>query len=560
MLWMLLLFTLPLCPQTPVWEWARGISNSTTGNPSAGFDIVANPNGGVFVTGFYCDTPAIFGTKSLSSVGGADMMLLQYDSLGNVGLAVSAGNYHAEAGHTISRDTEGNLYVAGQFLSPVLIIGQDTLVNQSAVVAATYDVFIAKFDSAGNSLWAKSFGGTLDEAAIQMITDHDNNLYITGYWNSPTLVIGNDTLINPTQYMSRYILIKYSPIGALLWYKTAYSSLQAQGTSLTIDEAGSVYVTGVFGGQIFNIGNFTLYNVNQTIQPYYTPNDIFIIKYDTFGNVIWARSDGGKDDDVVTSIIKNNKGELYITGAFSAPWATFGNDTVFSLGNQDFFLAKYSDAGLFLGVVSGGGIYSDVGMGVVCAENDHVIIAGVYSSPQFAIGTKSIYNQSNQSSIFILKYDGISDLKWLISLGGSSLDEVRALAIDKNRSIYITGFSYSPFLRFGTDTLWNSTGGQRTYYLAKLTETIGLEKQPLSQADVSVFPSPFKDKLAIQINESVLHTSFQFELFEITGRRVFATDISENTSLSLDMLTAGLYFWQLTNHAQRFSGKILKGF
>jgi hypothetical protein len=59
-------------------------------------------------------------------------------------------------GESVCTDQNGNIYIAGSFNSPKIIIGADTLINYSPDTA---DIFIAKYDANGNVLWAKSAGG-----------------------------------------------------------------------------------------------------------------------------------------------------------------------------------------------------------------------------------------------------------------------------------------------------------------------------------------------------------------------------------------------------------------
>ena len=120
--------------------------------------------------------------------------------------AKSAGGSSAEYGTYLTTDRMGNVYVAGSFGSPVLSFGSITLIDSGAV-----NIFVAKYDSAGNVLWAKSAGGSNNDVAFSITTDGTGNVYITGLFASPTITFGATTLTNFTSGGSEDIFIaKYA--------------------------------------------------------------------------------------------------------------------------------------------------------------------------------------------------------------------------------------------------------------------------------------------------------------------------------------------------------------
>ena len=105
--------------------------------------------------------------------------------------AKSAGGTSDEFGRSVSTDALGNVYVIGTFQSISLTLGTAVLTN-----AGSYDMFIAKYDPSGNVLWAKSSGGTSYEGAQSVSIDALGNLYVVGYFLSPTITFGATVLTN----------------------------------------------------------------------------------------------------------------------------------------------------------------------------------------------------------------------------------------------------------------------------------------------------------------------------------------------------------------------------
>ena len=103
--------------------------------------------------------------------------------------AKSAGESSNDEATSVAVDLFGNTYVTGWFDSPSITFGLTTLTNVGA-----YDVFVVKYNSSGNVLWAKSAGGTSYDAASSIAVDAVGNVYVAGYFTSPTITFDNDSL------------------------------------------------------------------------------------------------------------------------------------------------------------------------------------------------------------------------------------------------------------------------------------------------------------------------------------------------------------------------------
>ncbi len=105
--------------------------------------------------------------------------------------AKSAAGTDGENINCVTTDINGNVLVSGYFYSQTLTIGNFTLNN-----SGNYDVFIAKYDSSGNVLWAKSAGGLYDDVGMGIVADLSGNVTVTGYFYSTMLTAGNFSLAN----------------------------------------------------------------------------------------------------------------------------------------------------------------------------------------------------------------------------------------------------------------------------------------------------------------------------------------------------------------------------
>jgi hypothetical protein len=107
--------------------------------------------------------------------------------------------------------------VAGTFKSPSFPLGGKTITNAAA---GETDILISKFDTNGNFLWSKNFGGTAEDNVNSVCTDNDGNIYFCGYTRNTSLKFDSFTL--PKNYLagSQCFLVKLSANGNVIWVHT----------------------------------------------------------------------------------------------------------------------------------------------------------------------------------------------------------------------------------------------------------------------------------------------------------------------------------------------------
>jgi len=175
----LILFSISSYSQAPAWEWAKrsygsNISSTLDGYGNEAYSMAADALGNVYVTGYFLSSTIIFDHDTLiNSSGNNDVFLVKYDKDGNVLWARSFGGSSDDEPLSIAVDKNGNAYVAGYFLSPQLIFGNDTLIDSNN----HSDVLLCKFDLNGNALWARHSNGTANDMANSVAVDNSGNIY-----------------------------------------------------------------------------------------------------------------------------------------------------------------------------------------------------------------------------------------------------------------------------------------------------------------------------------------------------------------------------------------------
>jgi hypothetical protein len=238
----------------------------------------------------------------------------------------------ADCGRSIATDALGNVYVTGYFDSPYITFGSVVLNNPN--VSGNYpDIFVVKYNAAGNVLWAKREGGMGADYGNSITTDATGNVYVTGYYSSSSITFGSTTLTNAdsTGNYPDIFIVKYDAAGNVIWATSAEGTGYDFSYGSTIDATGNLYVTGYFSSPTFNFGTTALTNAGSF--------DIFIVKYDTSGNVLWAKAAGSSYGERAYSASADISGNVYITGIHNSS-ITFGATTLANAGNGDMFIAK----------------------------------------------------------------------------------------------------------------------------------------------------------------------------------------------------------------------------
>ncbi len=307
--------------------WARHFSASGTGvGAIQAHGLATDASGNSYLPFHFSQTVFINDTLSLEPLGGYDVAVIKLDAAGNVVQARQMGGASSEFVYDIDV-LEGSFYITGTF-SDTADFNPDSNNEFNLASAGADDVYIAKYDTAGNFIWAKAFGGTLAEKGNGVAVDAAGNVYVTGnFRNRADFNPGagpGDTLYITANGGSGYdiFLIKLDSNEGLLWAKNAGSGLtstsyQEVGQDIVTDAGGNVYVTGYFYGPAdFNPDN----GISDTTIKSRGSNsaDLFIWKVNTSGNLLWAKQIGGTGIDYGYGITLDNWGNIIGVGRVGA--------------------------------------------------------------------------------------------------------------------------------------------------------------------------------------------------------------------------------------------------
>jgi PKD repeat protein len=343
----------------------------------------------------------------------------------------------------------------GDVVVAARFVGTASFGGTSLVANGPGDMAVAKYGGAnGAHQWSKRFGGSYDDAASAIAVDGANNVYFTGYFRG-TASFGGASLSVPFTNDLDVFLVKLTPAGAHVWSKNFANDGNERGYGIAADAAGNVAITGSFSNTV-NFGGANLTSQNAM-------TDVFVARFTTNGAHSWSRRFGASDgNESGCGAAMDTSGNVLVTGYALKP-VDFGGGTLSALGGTDGFVAKYGAAsGSHMWSRRLGGAGNDYGYGVAVDGANNVLVAGSFA------GLASFGGISlpllGASDAFVAKYGSSGNLVWARGLGGIDAEVGRAVGVAGGTPVSTGYFSGSGL--FSGTTL--SSSGMSDAFVTRL--------------------------------------------------------------------------------------------
>jgi hypothetical protein len=303
-------------------------------------------------------------------------------------------------------------------------------------------IVTSKFDPSGQLLWERHIGsanGWLN-LMYDVCTDSESNVYIVG--ESYGGIYFGENLLPAGLFVA-----KYSPEGSLLWAKPILGASMSI-NKVVADSQGDCYVLGWFNNLIIADDYFIEYPE--------TSENVFVIKYDEDGNVVWLKGVLGRDYWIRPEDISINEkyGHLYITGTEDS-LKPKSNDSKLILAKFDLYDCKLmKEITIAHASPYPKAVYQNAGFGI--ANNDSSIYI-----------TGSLKNNKGGSYIYLAKLDTTLIIIWDKQFCDEPAWNIGYdVALDDENNVYISG-KIEKDVTFGNQTLVVQDG--QDLFIAKLT-------------------------------------------------------------------------------------------
>ncbi|MEN8203899.1 MAG: T9SS type A sorting domain-containing protein, partial [Bacteroidota bacterium] len=405
-----------------------------------------------------------------------------WDWTGNIS---SAGSSYFSS---ICTGNDGSFYLLGHFGGGLKV--EDTEVFSSVVD----DIFIVKYAENGDYQWSKFISSTSHKGKGDLAVDSEGNVFVSGSYRE-SIQIEDSTLTTDMGTGSGY-LVKYDPLGKLLWIKELETTRGVMCDNIEIDSSDHIYLGGNFSGSL-TIDNV---EVNGSWDIY--ANVMFVARMDTAGSCQWishAVTDPYMDLFGLIDMDMSASGQLVTAGTYTDQ-ADFGNGVVLSTPVEAPFLVQFDEDGE---AQWGSTISTEFGFAeafdVSTDDQGRIFMTGMHLG-DIGFGDFMVQNEGMvMEEIFLARFDSAGVCTALNSYGsqGEGGDFGVSYEPATDTSGYLLGM-FGDTLIMGPDTLLatpaSGAGGvSPNMFIAKLTD----DGEPLAMKSAGVRGNQFFGEIQV---------------------------------------------------------------
>lgn len=332
-------------------------------------------------------------------------------------------------------DPKGNLIVTGDFWGSI-DFGGTKLTSSGG-----QDIFLAKFDPAGNHLWSRRYGEGPEQVAVGLNIDAAGAIYIASAFVG-RLDFGGGALSSKGRY--NIALAKLDQDGRHIWSRSFGDNNYHVPEAIAVEPSGRCAIAGRFKGSIDFGGAEIRSESNQT--------DIFLASFTSKGDLQWARRFGGPYEQQTRSLAIDANGDIALTGVFKGSIA-FDGETLTEGQPGDYcgFLAKVDRHGKPLWCKRFGEPYVEQGSVVSFdRRNGDILAAGFMRNKLPSESSRKV-----ESVCLLARYDSAGVLRWSKAFGTNAFPD--SIAINSEGLILFTGH-FDGIVDFGIGELASAGG------------------------------------------------------------------------------------------------------
>lgn len=475
--------------------WGRYVGG--TGQDYLGGIVTNNQSGDVFVVveSRSSNLATNLGTEHQTTLlGSGDALLARLDNNGDLQMATYFGGSGYENATGITLDMSGNIIITG-------FTNSDTAISTNGTHQPVYggggDVYIASFKPNGSRNWGTYYGGMSGESSSALSADLNNNIYVTGRTNSDTAIATPGTFMDTIGGLNDSYILKLSNSGARIWCSYFGGADDDEINALTIHK-NRIIISGSTNSSS-GIAN----NAYQTT--FGGVRDGFIARFTDSGQLNWSTYYGGSDDDVLSGVVTDSSGNIYISGytkstsGIATGMAYLANNP----GNITGYIAMFCD---------NPEIKKQPGnVAVEAGKSVQYIVNGTSSglTYQWQADTGTGYQNLVNSGI----YSGVNTNTLTVTNVTATNNN------DKFRCVVSSG-----------SCVVNSSEASLIVFPLAISSVI--------KTNVQVYPNPTDNVLNIQLPETIE----KIDVYNITGQRFYnVSPDSEHAQIDMSNLAPGIY-------------------
>ena len=456
---------------------------SSGGESSNVAAFAADSDGNTYIAGYYNGSVRFDGMISISSYP-SSIFVAKLNAQGDPVWLQHLTDW--EYGQTLNInclavDNHQNVYLGGGYSGGEFTIGSYTFYTLND----TENCFIAKLDVSGSIKWVQTSGYSpgANGAFTAMAVNNKDELYVAGSFRADSLEMNGTIITNPGSPNTRdFFVLKCDTSGHTIWGAAAAGSFTQPPSGISVDREGNAYITGSFNSDTAKFGNSYVYNSTPGAD---TNQDFYLVKYNSSGEVIWARGAGGNASDYGYSVATDGNKYVYVSGGFTSHEFSYGST--------------------------------------------NLLPPAFFHDPMF---------------VMQLDTNGEEMCATTLSCGGSAPN---AVCVDQSGNVYAGGnFRFNSFIA-GKDTL--SLSGEQDVFIAKLTCRDPLSIEPIPAAfALKLYPNPFNTEAIVEYSLPEGSKNAVLVICDILGRQQRSYPMNSKVgemSISSANLSPGVYLYSL---------------
>jgi hypothetical protein len=286
--------------------------------------------------------------------------------------------------------------------------------------------------------WADRIGGPMVTYLRKMITDDIGNSFSLVSFSSTVDFDPGPSVYNVTAVGSTdFALVKLNSNGHFLWMQHFGGTNHEIGNGITMDNAGNLFITGMFNGTCDFDPGPGITSVNST------SSTTFFMKLDSNGNLIWVKHFSGTGTSIGRSVELDGSGNVIIHGDFSG---TFDFDPGTATINMTasathLFITKFDLAGNYLWSHTFGSANSTGSRGIAIDPNNDIYCTSIFGGTVDFDPGAGVFNltASGPFDIVIFKLSAAGNFVWAGQLTGPVWEQVYDIKVDATNNVVLTG-------------------------------------------------------------------------------------------------------------------------
>ena len=384
------------------------------------------------------------GTTLINSA--KEKMIIKYKSSGEIEWAkkISFGwNY------SISQTTDRGYILHGQMTA-----GGDA--GDGIVISGNgyIDSFIIKYNENGKTEWAKAIGGNDSDYLAGMVMQDGGYLVVGNTYSRSVNLENGVTLISNGS--TDGVLIRYSSNGELEWARAIGGNSRDEIGPMQETTDGGWILAGNFSSENINLGDGITISKDSSDRGMiikWSPIDLPTIKTND------TKVIGGSSNDDISSIYKTKDGGYIVGGSFESSEIKLENGTILTNnGDTDVKLIKYDSKGEMVWARAiGGSDYEEINFVVETADGEYLVV--VFSeSENINLGNGIILNNDGNPSEVIIKYDANGEVEWAKEVEENENYWINSVVPTTDGGYIATGQLFSDKINFGNGIILNNNG------------------------------------------------------------------------------------------------------